>query len=305
MNIWRINCKPGQQILSHEDQFKFWIQEGIVAIGWSSNEEFDKGFIKNFNNKNIINDLRKFQREIHYSNKWSTQSFSTATNIFIDRMQIGDFIWVRFGNIYKLGKITSECLYNFYSETFEEKRQIGYYRKAKFLNKDFVESDVPGKIVASYRTSSTVQAVNDYENIIEKYCFSCFNNKKFNINLENWSSFLHSADIEEIIGLYLQIEKKYFVYTSTNKNDTAQIEFELVDINGNRCGVQVKSGNTSIDAIKFESLSKQMKIYLFASNDNVYNLDNNLNIEKIKINDVTNFLKKYLHLLPNRIKIWF
>ncbi|MGL5950956.1 MAG: hypothetical protein ACRCZH_06015 [Cetobacterium sp.] len=305
MSIWRINCKPGEQILSHQDQFDFWIKNEIIAISWSSQEGLDDGFIKNPSSKNLVNDVRNFMRDMHYSKGWKTKAFSTATNIFVDRMQIGDFIWIRFGNIYKLGKIVSECLYNFYSETFDGNRQIGYYRKVEFLDKDFKESDVPGKIVASYRTRSTVQMVYDHTNTIENYCQYYLEGREFKIDLKNWSHFLHSTDIEEIIGLYLQIEKNLFVYTSTNKIDTAQIEFELVDINGNHYGIQVKSGDTSIDAKDFENLSEQMKVYLFACNNNVYNLDKNRNIEKIEIDDVTVFLRKNLNLLPNRIKTWF
>lgn len=46
MNIWRINCKPGEQILNQKDQFNFWLENGFIGIGWSSAEGFDKGFIE-------------------------------------------------------------------------------------------------------------------------------------------------------------------------------------------------------------------------------------------------------------------
>ena len=105
MNIWRINCKPGEQILTQKDQFNFWLENGFVGIGWSSAEGFDKGFIKNSNSKNQVKDVKDYIFQMHKKKGWKTQSFSTASNIFVDRMEIDDFIWVRCGNTYKLGKI--------------------------------------------------------------------------------------------------------------------------------------------------------------------------------------------------------
>lgn len=58
----------------------------------------------------------------------------------------------------------------------------------------------------------------------------------------------------------------------------------LVDINGNHFGVQVKSGETSLDDKNFEEISKRMKVYLFAANNDVKNIDtNNTNIEKLRL----------------------
>ena len=49
-----------------------------------------------------------------------------------------------------------------------------------------------------------------------------------------------------------------------------------------------------------------MKVYLFAANNDVKNIDtNNTNIEKIEVSNVTDFLKKYFNILPGRIKCWF
>lgn len=305
MNIWRINCKPGKQILSQKDQFKFWIENGFVGIGWSSDEGFDKGYIPIANSNYSAGDIKNFIYNGYREKKEKTQGFSTASNIFVNRMEKEDFIWVRCGNIYKLGKIKSEGLYNFNSKIFSRDRQIGFYRKVEYLDREFSESEVPGKIVASYRTRSTVQKVDDYNDMMWKYCASCFSGENISIPVKDWNSFLHSSDIEEIIGLYLQVEKKLYVYTSTNKNDTAKIEFELVNNEGKRYGVQVKSGDTSLNALDFKDISKLMKIYLFAANDRVNNLEHVNNIEKIEVAHVTEFIENNLHILPQRIRFWF
>lgn len=305
MRVWRINCKPGGQILTQKDQFNFWIEEKFVGIGWSSAEGFDEGFKRILNSDNEIKSIQNYMKEKMISERKSTRTFSTASNILVDRMKIEDYVWTRLGNIYKLGQIKSNGLYNFNSEKFEPDRQIGFYREVEYLNNNFSESEVPGKVVASYRARNTVQNVEDPDNLIETYCKACFSSKKYTVPIEKWFSILHSSDIEEVIGLYLQIEKKLYIYTSTNKSDTGQIEYELVDINGKHYGIQVKSGNLSLDANDYKVLSQKMKIYLFATSGDIRNLELNSNVEKIEIEDITKFMINFKSLLPERIKFWF
>ena len=40
--------------------------------------------------------------------------------------------------------------------------------------------------------------------------------------IKDFLNFLLAEDVEEIISLYLQLEKNYLIYTSTNKIDTAK-----------------------------------------------------------------------------------
>lgn len=301
MNVWRINCKPEAQILKQNNQFEFWIKKGIAGIGWSSAEGFTEEY---FDDKNNVLKLQEFIKRKYQVQQLSTKSFSTATNIFVTRMQKGDYIWVRCGNIYKLGKIKSEGLYNFDSEKFEPDRQIGFYREIDYLEKDFVESEVPGKIVASYRSQSTVQGLADEKEMLASYCNGCWTGNIKKIKIEEWTDFFHSSDIEEIVGLYLQIKRKLYIYTSTNKNDTAAIEFEMINNEGKLYGLQVKSGNTPIDISDYEQLSENMSVILFATSENYKNLEKVKNVEIISKEEITNFLIEYKHLLPKRIKLW-
>lgn len=68
-------------------------------------------------------------------------------SIFIEGMKIEDFVWIKFGKIYKLGKITGECRYNLGSKYIPGKYQIGFYRKVEILNRDFDELEIPKKLL--------------------------------------------------------------------------------------------------------------------------------------------------------------
>ena len=149
MNIWRINCKPGKQILPPKEQFKFWLEKGFEGIGYSSGEGFDKNFEQPLESDYLAKEVKNFIYNKIRNEGRQTVRFSTDSNIFVDRMQIGDYIWVRCENIYKLGKISSNGLYNLRLEKYDDDRQIEFYRLVEYLDKEFHESEVPGKIIAS------------------------------------------------------------------------------------------------------------------------------------------------------------
>lgn len=305
MSIWRINCKPGDRIISHKESFDKWLEKGFVGIGWSKEEKFLDGLNENISDIEIIRNhiFTKLKKENH-----KTKAFNSYANILFYRMKKGDYIWIRCNGIYKLGIVEDEiCSYNTNpSEEFiPDKYQIGFYRKVKFLEKDFIESEVPGKIVASFRIPSTLQGVKEINNELTLYCKTNVENKKVCFPIYNWKNLLSAEDIEEIVGLYLQIEKGLYIYTSTCKDDTNFIEFQLIDRKGKLYGLQVKSGDESINADDYFELSKKMTIFLFASSDNIYNIEKCSNIEKIESKEITLFIEKNLKLLPKKIRFWF
>lgn len=301
MNVWRINCKPGNQMVNHKKSFDKWIEKGIIGIGWSKQENFLSGLEE-------IDISADEIRKYIYKTLTKTKGYSTYTNILFEKMKKGDYIWTRCNGIYKLGIVTNEsCLYNLYpNENFiPDEYQIGFYRKVKFLEKNFVESEIPGKIVASFRVPSTLQKIHENKNELSIFCEAKAKNTPVLYPISDWKNLLSAEDIEEIVALYLQIEKQLFIYTSTCKKDTSVIEFQLVDQKGNLHGVQVKSGDTNINANEYYDLSKKMKIFLFASNDDISNIEKYENIEKIDSKEITLFIQKYLNILPEKIKFWF
>ncbi|MCF2673824.1 hypothetical protein [Fusobacterium varium] len=305
MSIWRINCKPGSKMVGHKESFEKWIEKEIIGIGWSKEEKF----LENLNETYIT--IETIRKHIYTKLKdWNckTRSYSSYTNILFDRMKKGDYVWIRYNGIYKLGIVEDECCsYNINpSENFiPDRYQIGFYRKVRFIAKDLNESEVPGKIVASFRNSSTLQRVYEIKEELSLYCNSIIENKTINFSIQDWKSLLSAEDIEEVVGLYLQIEKNLYVYTSSCKKDTSLIEFQLVDKNSKLYGLQAKSGTTSINADEYFKLSKSMKIFLFSSNDIVTNIEKYENMEKIDSKEITLFIEKYLNILPKRIKFWF
>lgn len=299
-NIWRLNTKTnGIKKYGQKGLLDFCKKEKIIGIGWS-NPYFTEGINENIKN---ANEIKNYIWNLIKQTDGKTRSFATAANIIVDRMNIGDYVWTRAEGVYYIAKVLSESKYHLNNQNYVD-YDLGFYRNVEYSKKFFHESEVPGKIISSFAARNSTQHVTDPNNKLFNYTESLFlGNKIPKISLEDWTIFFSANDIEELIGLYLQIEKKLYVYTSTNKKSTTKIEFELVDKDGNLYGVQVKTGNESINGNTYLEISKTMKIFLFATSDNVI-IENNINLIHITVNNITNFIKNYKHLLPSRIKKW-
>ncbi|MBF4805055.1 MAG: hypothetical protein HXM47_00490 [Pseudoleptotrichia goodfellowii] len=184
--IWRINMKKQQEILFNENNrnseviLNDDILNNYIGLGWSSKEGFDKDIQeKDFEVEEIVNKIRaELNKEVDLKKRNDDlKHFNTdIQSIFIEGMKIEDFVWIKFGKIYKLGKITGECRYNLGSKYIPGKYQIGFYRKVEILNRDFDELEIPKKVIASFKVRRAVQRIEDEtDGSIIKHCESCYN----------------------------------------------------------------------------------------------------------------------------------
>lgn len=258
------------------------------------------GLDKNIKDPKVI---KSYIWNLYKKKNWKTQGFSTASNVIVDRMNIGDYVWTRSEGIYWIAKILEESKYIRNNEEYVN-YDIGFCRKVKYSETGFHESEVPGKVISSFSARNSTQNVEDKSGRLYKYTDSLFTGEKnLKIRLEDWIIFFSANDIEEIIGLYLQVEKKLYIYTSTNKKSTAKIEFELIDREGNLYGVQVKTGHVSLNGDDYSEISEKMKIFLFATSDRVI-IGENKNLIHIRVKEITEFIEQNKKLLPERISRW-
>lgn len=106
------------------------------------------------------------------------------------------------------------------------------------------------------------------------------------------------------MSLYLELEKNYLIYTSTNKIDTAKYEFVMISRDGKeKCYTQVKTGNEELDPKDYENLIENSnKVYLFTLAE--YIGKNINNIICLKKDEILDFIIKNKEILPGRIKYW-
>ena len=119
------------------------------------------------------------------------------------------------------------------------------YRKARIIEVGIADA-VPGKIIACFRRSSTFQAIRSPGMLAFSFQLAGLSSCS-DTGLDLYE-FMSDADVENLVFVSLQV-CGWHVLPGTGSATTASYEFVLVNRdNGERAVVQVKSGNTWIDA---------------------------------------------------------
>jgi hypothetical protein len=112
-------------------------------------------------------------------------------------------------------------------------------------------------------------------------------------------SMLSDEDLEDIVGLYLQV-RGYLIVPSSCKRDTPNYEFVMYHREtGRSCVAQVKSGNATIDVRAFGNEADD--IYVFAAGEQ-YIGEASENVIRLGRDTVEDFLTANLRVMPVRIR---
>jgi hypothetical protein len=295
--IFRMNLKSeyNKEIFERKDLIDFCKNEEIIGVGW----------IEVTTTENSDDSIKK-QLSEHYNKSDASRGYTALKAL--KKMNINDLVWTRYDNIYYLCRVTQKWI----DRTPTEKHDS--FDISNYIGCEWIEIGeewiVPGKVINSFVVPRTVQKVNEVENISKKLWNkkSPKNSYKYDIKeKDHYWNLLSSEMVEEIVILYLQIKKNYFVHTSTVKKNTPNIECVLVNLDGDKAYPQVKSGfSQSLDAKFFYDrfcINKIFKVYLFTISENYIN-DKYDNVECIKKIDIENFITQYEHVLPERTRYW-
>ena len=290
MNIWRINLKSSS--INNVNPRQFCIMNNIVGVGWRISEKTEESV--------------EWDEYLKTASKmYGDKSWKTALNAIKHKMQVDDLIWTRDRqNNYYLGRITSDWQYQSEIENLEA--DVVNTRNCDWVKIGTVES-VPGKLINSFIPARTLQKVHD--NAVKTYSKFTFNRLKEqkvykldNLNTDDIFSLLSSDDCEDLIAMYLQVEKGYYLIPSSCKSSMMGYEFELKHkTSGQSAVVQVKNGFVNLNADSYNKLD--CEVYLFTTKGNYIGSEKS-NIHFISRSDIENFIGKYNKVLPNKIRMW-
>lgn len=255
----------------------------------------------------------------------SLKGFSTAMNV-IEHMEKNDLIWTRRNNTYYLCRVTSNEKYH----CPKNKKKLLEYLKNRKVNITYEEAEINdiwhfvecefyeigteeavlGTIVNNMKVGGTTQGFKKNREIVLEFSKSVFNEKfkknyyKINIPKDKWSYFwsgMLAEELEELVGLYLQIKKEYGIYTSTCKDDTKQYEFVLFEKDtGKKVYLQVKEHDINLE--KYNDITKNNLLYIFSNNDTEY--ENKTNVIRITKMELQTFIEENKKILPDKIIRW-
>ena len=293
---WRLHTKPK---LSKKNKLEDkvtneLIRRKIVAIGWTLREDIyneltneDKIKVEE-NEKSIKNDFEKY-KEIIEKNSYKTikddkrKFFYGKVNpnlIRLNNLKKDDLIWMRSKGIYYLGRVTEKSHYLYaYRDSKKDSDILKLGISNQFTDIEWheigTESEIPGRIlIAFYQREALIEIDEKFVVDISQILYNKKDNyykisDKLENNKTNFYGLLSPNDCEDLLYFYLYHKFKYIVIPSTNKINTQNYEFIMLNSNNRdeKIYIQVKNGEVNIEINNYKNFRGE--IYLLTTRGNV------------------------------------
>lgn len=288
IKVWRLNIKTASK--KGVDPRRFCLDNNILGIGWQVEVDGEIGWDAYY--KEAKNKYSKYGR-----------SWTVAINVLKKRMRKDHLCWVRdHDGTYYLGIISSDWKY--VNEPSHKDADVVNIRDCVWYKVGTVDL-VPGKVVNSYISGSTVQAVDDIGVINYSMYIANKLSGEYKYSIENnnsdFLSLISSDDCEDLVGIYLQYIG-YNMIASSCKSDTAFYEYVMKHREtGEKAVAQVKQGAVDLNIDKYSKLG--CKVYLLTTKGD-YIGKGSQNVHCLDPNDMTAFALNNYYLMTERIQRW-
>ena len=144
MTVFRIHIRPNGGLADPSISFEYCLKENVLGLGWQTNSQ---------NNRASWDEYEK-----EASEKYGSSDLSRVRYLK-NNIRINDLIWTRDtqGNYY-LAKVEAE--WEYFSNKNAQDADIVNIVRCNIIKVPSVD-DVPGKVVACFRPSRTIQAIRD------------------------------------------------------------------------------------------------------------------------------------------------
>jgi len=286
MYVFRIHIRPQGGSADMQNTFGYCIRNGILGVGWrTSSDRNTKNWAEYYTEASQEHENLQVCK---YINKW---------------VGPGDLVWTRDpSGQYFLGRVLSGWEY----WTTEESRQqdIDIANIFRCEIKQVAIDEVPGKIVACFRATRTIQEVADHKaSEYTRHLWNVLSGQQiYEIDRAAYSDIfmmLDDEETEDLLFLYLQ-SKGWYVIPHSRKGDTMSFEYLCVNpVTGEIAGTQVKTGEAFIDRQDYANLNH--KTFLFQPNGR-YSGSDAENTEVIAREELLVFFQKSASWLPMSFK---
>ena len=294
--VWRLHTKPK---LSKKNKLEDkvtneLIKRKIVAIGWTLREDIYNELTATGKNeleedeKSIKDDFEKYKKIIEKNNyetiKGEKKSFFygkvNPNLIRLNNLKKDDLIWIRSKGKYHLGRVTEKSHYLYaYRDSQKNSDILKLGINNQFTDIDWCEvgseSDIPGRILIAFYQKGTLIEIDEESALnISQIIYNKKDNyykisNKLENNKTNFYSLLSPNDCEDLLYFYLYHKFKYIVIPSTNKINTQNYEFIMLNSNNRdeKIYIQVKNGEVNIEINNYKNFRGE--IYLLTTRGNV------------------------------------
>ena len=294
--VWRLHTKPNVSVKNKLETkvANELIKRKIVAIGWTLREDIYNELTATGKNeleedeKSIKDDFEKYKKIIEKNNyetiKGEKKSFFygkvNPNLIRLNNFKKDDLIWIRSKGKYHLGRVTEKSHYLYaYRDSQKNSDILKLGINNQFTDIDWCEvgseSDIPGRILIAFYQKGTLIEIDEESALnISQIIYNKKDNyykisNKLENNKTNFYSLLSPNDCEDLLYFYLYHKFKYIVIPSTNKINTQNYEFIMLNSNNRdeKIYIQVKNGEVNIEINNYKNFRGE--IYLLTTRGNV------------------------------------
>lgn len=286
MYVFRIHIRPGGGSADMQKTFDYCLREGVLGVGWRTSS-----------GRNTC-DWDEYYQEA------SREHENLAVCKYIHKwVAPGDLAWTRdpFGHYY-LARVLSGWEYWATEEARRLDIDIANIFRCELKRVD--TDEVPGKIVACFRASRSIQEIADDKACeYSRYLWNTLSGQViYEIDKAKYSDafmMLDAEETEDVVFLYLQTIG-WYVVPHSRKGDSMTFEYLCVNpLDGQVAGVQVKTGNTPLNRDDYAPFPHT--VFLFQAND-IYSGVGRGNVECISREQLMAFLEKAVCWLPKSLR---
>lgn len=254
--------------------------------------------------------------------QWRTNDFKDEQDSLLAiaamrSLNENDLIWIVTSKFNYLSRVKDKNLYD--ADFFDFISSSSYIPIINVY--DFIKvgywDDLPGYVQCdNFPPQATFRRINDTEKIATAIYNrlkgeSIYETKTF--SRKEWFQKMISPyqDIEDIVGLFLQVEKHYLLYNETHRKRYLCGEdcFMIKNDGSHKCFLHVindEGSNNIFSDDDFIRLTENGKnyVYLFVTESKFIKEYDNENIIYLDIDAILNFTESHEYLLPKRVKLW-
>ena len=287
MTVYRIHIRPGGGLADSDFSFSYCLDQQVLGVGWQTYSD----------------------REISTWEEYETEASQHHDDLSRVRyvknyVKKDDLIWTRCpGGHYYLAKVISE--WEYLTNDRAKDADIVNVVRCEIFKVPLIDA-VPGKVVACFRPTRTIQEIaDDTIHLYSQFLWNTLSGTTHYSITENVGgsifSFLGSDATEDVIFLYLQMIG-WLVVPNSRKADTMSFEFYLIHRETReRAVVQIKTGNTWLNTDEWSDRNE--RVILFQANG-LYSGPSHSSVVCIQPTEIEKFIAENHDLLPASILYW-
>ena len=299
MNVYRIHIRPDGGAGDPKISCDYCFKHRVLGMGWGVSER-----------EALALSWEEYAQaaEDHYGNGGISNVRYMKENVCED-----DLLWTRDTNgVYYLARVESGWEYLATDESRDA--DIVNFVRCQAIHRLEVD-EVPGKVVACFRPSRTIQAMRDrtvaaYSRLLWNLRTDSQHYPMDDQETADIYAFLDDKSTEDAVAIFLQT-KGWLIVPGSRKADTMSYEYILIHRDSKeRAVVQVKTGSTPLDRDEWSGIASQQRrspdnarAILFQPYSN-YTGSEHRNVECIPPQDLWKFMVQNPDLLPKSIAHW-